>query len=69
MSPTQLKPPTEDDWKEIEYKFCTKWNFPNCLGALDGKHIVITAPWNSGSMYFNYKGTFSLVLMALVDAD
>ena len=69
MSPTQLKLPTEEDWKEIEHKFSNKWNFPNCIGALDGKHIVITAPWNSGSMYFNYKGTFSLVLMALVDAD
>ena len=31
--------------------------------------IVITAPWNSASLYCNYKGTFSLVLKALVDAD
>jgi hypothetical protein len=62
-------PSTEEDWKRVASEFWIQWNFPNCLGALDGKHVVIRKPACSGSTYFNYKHSFSLILLALVDAN
>lgn len=58
-----------DRWMSVAGRFEEQWNFPHCIGALDGKHVLIQAPPNSGSLFFNYKGTFSVVLLALVDAD
>lgn len=69
MLAMQFPKPTEDMWNVIAVKFWSKWNFPNCIGAIDGKHVNIVAPAHSGSMFFNYKKTFSIVLLALVDAD
>jgi hypothetical protein len=62
-------PCTEDQWLAIAHQFSTRWNFDHCIGALDGKHIVIRPPPNTGSEFYNYKHTFSVVLLALVDAD
>ncbi|VEN43487.1 unnamed protein product, partial [Callosobruchus maculatus] len=62
-------PRTEEEWKTIAQTYEQKWNFPHCLGAVDGKHINIVPPPNSGSFYWNYKGRHSIVLMAIVNAN
>ena len=60
--------PAKPDWSSISRRFLESWNFPNCLGAVDGKHVDAFAPVNTGSLNFNYKKRFSTVLMAVVDA-
>ncbi|CAJ0955318.1 unnamed protein product [Ranitomeya imitator] len=62
-------PKTADDWKRIASDFEQLWQFPNCGGALDGKHVRITQPANSGSFFYNYKGYFSVILTALINAN
>ena len=70
IGPVCLKvPSSHEEWLAIASKFEERWNYPNCLGAIDGKHIVIQPPPNSGSHYYNYKHTHSIVLMAVAGPD
>jgi hypothetical protein len=62
-------PNNSKEWISIAQNHNNKWNFPHCIEAIDGKHIVKQCPGNSGSEFFNYKGAFSIVLMALLDAN
>ncbi|XP_060869485.1 uncharacterized protein LOC132944251 [Metopolophium dirhodum] len=50
-------------------EFWTKWNFPNCVLAIDGKHVRVRCPEKTGSLFFNYKDYFSIVMLAMVDAN
>ena len=61
-------PSNVEEWLGVSRQYEQIWNFPNCVGAIDGKHIVIQAPSNGGSSFYNYKGTHSVVLLAICDA-
>ena len=64
-----VRPPgSPDGWREISEGFEDLWNLPHCVGGIDGKHVNMKCPNNSGSLYYNYKGVFSLVLMAICDS-
>lgn len=66
----QIKfPETEPEQQATADTFQNIWQFPGCVGAIDGSHIPIKRPGNEGADYHNYKGWFSTVLLATVDAN
>jgi hypothetical protein len=59
----------KNNHEETAKSFFGKWGFPNCIGAIDGKHIRIKCPSKSGSIYYNYKHYFSIVVQGVSDLD
>ncbi|CAK1587982.1 unnamed protein product [Parnassius mnemosyne] len=64
-----MMPETEAEWRTIAKGFEERWQFPNCLGAIDGKHVRIVPPPGSIATYYIYKKIFSIVLMACANAN
>jgi len=58
-------PTSPSEWLKIAQEFSNKWQFSNCIGAIDG----IRPPVNSGSVFHNYKMFYSIFLIAVVDAS
>ncbi|KAM4042051.1 uncharacterized protein ACNLHF_012907 isoform 1-T4 [Anomaloglossus baeobatrachus] len=69
LQPDVLPLPTTEQWLAIAEKFMEICHFPNCVGAVGGKHIRIIKPSGGGSRYYNDKKYFSVVLMAIADAQ
>lgn len=61
--------PSEEIFATIADKYFKKWNYPNCIGGIDGKHVRIVCPAKTSSLHYNYKEFFSIVLMAIVDPE
>ncbi|XP_008183630.3 protein ALP1-like [Acyrthosiphon pisum] len=56
-------------WAQLAVDFERIWQVPNCIGSIDGKHIIHQAFANSGSEHYNYKGSHSFILLAMCDAN
>lgn len=69
LAEIHMKFPSNEDINNITERFWKRWKFPNCVGSIDGKHIRITAPSHSGSLHYNYKQFFSIVLQGVVGPD
>ena len=64
-----IKIPKGQELQSIVDGFESKWNFPQCIGAIDGSHIPIIAPKDNPLDYYNRKGYHSVILQALVDHE
>nr|CAI5831532.1 unnamed protein product [Callosobruchus analis] len=69
MKDKVMPEPSRADWIRIADEFENRANFPNCIGALDGKHVRLVKPDHSGSQFYNYKNYCSLVLLGAADAN
>ncbi|KAK3790365.1 hypothetical protein RRG08_038431 [Elysia crispata] len=45
------------------------WQFPNCEGSVDNKHVAVTPPRGAGSCFYNYQHFHSMLLMAIAKAN
>ena len=69
LKPVCLPEMTKERWEEAAKGFEKYANFPNCTGAIDGKHNRLVQPKGTESMYVNYKSCFSTVSLAVCDAN
>ena len=58
LIPAYMSARDKNDWIRTADEFYERTNFPNCIGAVDGKHIRTRKPNESGSQSFSYKDFF-----------
>jgi DDE superfamily endonuclease len=61
-------PTTDQEFQRTASEFATLWDYPFCIGALDGCHIPCSPKKTDAVDYYNFKGWYSTVLFAVCDA-
>ena len=69
LQPRYICVPSCDEWLKVVQDYSEKWNMPNCIRSIDGKHSRIQCPPNTGSLFYCYKDFHSVVLLAVADAN
>lgn len=62
-------PSTEAEMKEVKSKFERIRGLPNCCGAIDVTHIVMTLPAVENDVWLDRQKNCSMILQAIVDPE
>jgi len=61
-------PQSDEELLRNARDFNDNWGYPCCIGSVDGCHIPISPPKEDSVDYINYKGYYSVILLAVCDA-
>ncbi|CAB4028344.1 Hypothetical predicted protein [Paramuricea clavata] len=66
LLPDLIKFPTTEEQLSATMKI---FQFPNCVGAIDGSHINIKKPVVHPTDYYNRKGNYSILIQGVCDSN
>ena len=55
--------------RQSKAEFCQGWNLYHAVGPLYDMYVATRRPEQSVSLYYSYKGFYSMVILVFVDAD
>lgn len=62
-------PTTDQEIADTVHDFLVRYDYPMCLGSLDGTHISVKAPIEAQTDYYNYKKYHAIVMLASVNCS
>ena len=69
LVPLFISPPMGQRVQEVVDGFDNKYQFPQCIGAIDGTHVPVTPPSAYKEDFRNRKGWFSVNAQCVVDHE